>query len=1159
MRSLEQLETRLKQLQRRVVAFASFKGISVIALTALLLTVALVSIGNRLRFASGIVVPFRILLFAGIAAATTFALVLPLLRTNRRRLARLAESKVPELDGRLLTVTERPDSTNPFTELIAADTLQQLRSPNVAKLAPASFLYASLFAACVACAILVWMIAAGPGYWGYGSLLLWTGTAHAAKRPLYDIAVQPGDRIVRRESAQLIAAQLVGFTDRNVTLYAKYRASLKWDALPMSLRSGSDSYQLLFSGLGDSLDYYVRAGGIESKHYTIAVKDLPVVKRLRVEIEYPSGLGLSNAVQDPGGDIRAVEDSEARVSVLTDKPLANGSLVLEDGFKIPLSGGQGPWMTASLPIKKDGSYHVAELDGAETVRISDDYFIEAKKDEPPSVRIVRPGADPQVSPIEEVPVAVEASDDFGIRNVQFHYSVNGGPEQVKTLVQGKNTKDASAKTTLYLEDFKLQPGDLVSFYASAQDASHTSRTDMMFAQAEPFDFKFRQSQQAGGGGMDGGAGEQRQISERQKEIIAATWNEIKTGKQDSAVAVENARFLSGLENKLGDQAKALAARMGSRDLTTVSPEFDQFSKEMTQASAQMSSAVDQLKPGKWNDALPPEQKALQSLLRAESIFREIQVAYGQRGGGGGSSGGQQRELARLYDLELDNSKNQYETGQSANQPGADQQKKLDEALERLKELAQRQQGLAQQQRTPDQQFQQRWEEEQLRREAEQLRQQMEQMAQNSQLSQQSQSGQRSGQQSQSGQQSGQQSQSSQSGRRSQSAMASNGGAQVQAIRQALDSLQRAENEMRDAVSRGDRSAQTRAAEQLAQAQDAVSKMLHQQTGAGISDLAEEARQLAERQKQVAEQVKSLYGAAGINTAGDPSQPGGASAMPEMDGPDYAGGWWRNRMRASEGHPPTANEKRLADSTDQLASQMQQLQQQLQKQAQSMADAQPGPTRQLRKALSEAEQKDLALRMQKNAQWLRDGYGSSAWPMEDSITAGVQQLSKQLDEVQGALNKGSQGPPTPDGTLQQALSDVRLLRQQLQQSQAGSRPLAGNPGSADADGRPTISESGSGTEDALNQLYSLRSEFGRSDRQFDNTLDNAIGSLRRIRSQAGRLDAVMSQDAVTNLARLELELTRRLNASQSGAHTGTPENTPEQYRDALAKYYRQLSN
>jgi hypothetical protein len=918
------------------------------------------------------------------------------------------------------------------------------------------------------------------------------------------------------------------FSVPTVILHAKYGGALKWEEIPMQSQPSGNGFQLLFAGLSDSLEYWVQAGDAQSKHFTIAVKDLPAVKRVRVALHYPGGIGLRDIVEDPGGDIRAVAGSKADISILTDKPLEHGVLVLENGSKLELSNAGDNWLKATLPIDKDGSYHVAALDNGEAVRITDDYFIEAKRDEPPSVRILRPGRDRHVSPIEEVPITVEAADDFGVQDLELHYSVNGGPEQTRSLLNGKNAKEAEGKTTLYFEDFKVVPGDLVSFYATARDATHTSRSDIVMAQAEAFDYKFRQSQQAGGGAGGSGADQGNNISERQKEIIAATWNQMKEPTKDRAALAENARFLSDLQGKLGDQAKALAERMSNRELAGTSPEFEQFSKSMLQASGDMTKAVEQLKPGKWNDALAPEQKALQSLLRAESIFRDIQVAFGQRDGGGMGAGGQERDLARLFDLELDTSKNQYETGQSAAPSAGEQQKQVDEALQRLKDLAKRQQELAEQPRSQQQQFQQRWEEEQLRREAEQLREQMQQLAQNAQA----QAGQQSREQS--GQQSGQR----------------NSGA----TQRATDALRRAEEAMRQAVDSQRGNARQRAADQLAEAQNALKDMLHQQAGNTVSDLADKARQLARTQKDLADRVKDLYGAKGINTAQkeEPANGKGEAnpVMPEMNGPDFAGNWYRRRFMPETGHPPTDREKALAEENEKLAQRMRQLQQQIQQQAQSMASEQPDGSRKLRKALSDAEQEELAVRMQKNSDWLRQGYGLQTWPMEDSITAGTEQLSRQLEAAQEALNNAQPGEDSSaSDKLTQALAQVRSLREQLERQNGSDAKRA--------DGRPTIG-GGAGERDTLEQLSALRSQLGRGDRQLNGSFADAIGHLRQVNAQSGLLDARIGEDAVASLERLELELIRRAGLQQAGARTGAPEPAPEKYRDALAQYFRTLS-
>ncbi|SPE39695.1 hypothetical protein SBA3_3380013 [Candidatus Sulfopaludibacter sp. SbA3] len=47
------------------------------------------------------------------------------------------------------------------------------------------------------------MIAAGPGFLGYGASLLWTGP-HASKPALYDLRVAPGDAVIRRHADQLV-------------------------------------------------------------------------------------------------------------------------------------------------------------------------------------------------------------------------------------------------------------------------------------------------------------------------------------------------------------------------------------------------------------------------------------------------------------------------------------------------------------------------------------------------------------------------------------------------------------------------------------------------------------------------------------------------------------------------------------------------------------------------------------------------------------------------------------------------------------------------------------------------------------------------------------------------------------------------------------------
>src|SRR6202035_1003464 len=207
--------------------------------------------------------------------------------------------------------------------------------------------------------------------------------------------------------------------------------------------------------------------------------------------------------------------------------LTDGLLVLDGGTQVHLSGGSGNHYQGAVPIEQDGAYHVAALDQGQAVRLSEDYFIEARKTNPPEVSIARPGGDYRASAIEEVTVAVKARDEFGLKDLKLHYSVNGGPENTVRLLKQSGDKQSSGSSVLALEDFKLVPGDLVSVYASANDARSETRTDMMFIQVDPFEREFSQSQQSGGGGGGGGgqSNDPTEISRREKEMIAATFKQ----------------------------------------------------------------------------------------------------------------------------------------------------------------------------------------------------------------------------------------------------------------------------------------------------------------------------------------------------------------------------------------------------------------------------------------------------------------------------------------------------------------------------------------------------------------------------------------------------------------------------------------------------------
>ena len=202
MKPLDRLSEYLGAVEKRLRLLALTRGIAVAAGLALALTVVAVLVINQFAFSNPSVIGARVFLFLGLAFAIAAALVIPVIRLNRRHAARKAEASHPAFEERLLTFTERQEQTpgDPFLELLALDTLDVAQQAAPKSVAKDSWIYGFSGAAVLSVAVLVWLGTTG-GYMGYGTSLLWAGLPKGvASKPFYTVQVTPGNRTVRKRS-----------------------------------------------------------------------------------------------------------------------------------------------------------------------------------------------------------------------------------------------------------------------------------------------------------------------------------------------------------------------------------------------------------------------------------------------------------------------------------------------------------------------------------------------------------------------------------------------------------------------------------------------------------------------------------------------------------------------------------------------------------------------------------------------------------------------------------------------------------------------------------------------------------------------------------------------------------------------------------------------
>ncbi|OLD27850.1 MAG: hypothetical protein AUJ04_02965 [Acidobacteria bacterium 13_1_40CM_3_55_6] len=1112
------------------------------------------------------------LLFLRLGALITFlttlclALVRPLWkRITDTRLARLIEEHHPVAEDRLVTAIEcssperDPNISKAILQRLEADANQLAGRLSLGKVIRRSRLLLYGGATVASLIILAGVLRWGPREISEGVAQLVMPKTLAASTSAMSIRVKPGSARVPRSSDQDVLATLVNFDAQIVSIYWRPVGSKDdWKGQAMEPAKAKTDYRYSIFNIQDSIEYFVESDGVRSDTYKLAVVDLPYVKQLDVTLNFPSFSHLPSKTTEDGGDIAALKGTVATITARLSGKVRAARIVLADGKKIEMRANGQDWV-GDLTVSGETSYYIelVSVDG-ETYRGSNEYDVSVLEDLPPTVSFERPGRDRKATNLEEVFTQARAEDDYGVVGMDLYFSVNGGDEKKVNLQEltRESARTLTATHTFFLEEFNLKPGDFISYYAKARDANSETTSDIYFIEVKPFEMEYRQSQQQGGGGGGGQQGDQDQnaLSRRQKDLIAATHKLIReSDKYTPQERKDGYEAVAAGQEKLRTDTLEFLDRMGRRlpDELAGQKEMAEMASDLKQAAEEMKGAPPPLRNESGRDALPPEQRALQKLLAADAIFRQVQVAFGNQnanGGGGQSSQRQQQELAGLFELELDKMKNQYETVQRQQRQQAQQQKS--EAARRLEELARRQEQALEEQRRRLQ-----------------------------------------GPRNQSGSSGGNQRQQQElidetrrAARELERLSRERRDAQMQELsrqlNQTADQMQKAQ-----ASSRGNSSesiAQNeRALDRLREAQTRLQQMNGQsggQSGASgrqkqISDLRQRAAQAASRQREIAKDVENL------------ARRGGQDA---------------NSQRARE---------QLAERKDALADAVSGLQQDIEQSARAMGGGQQRTARQLNDAAEGMARDRIAERIREGKQALNGNNLEGARANERAVERSLNNLSERLQSAeQGAGQSGNNAEEALDRTRQLA-DNVDSLRRRLdenaarrngnsqgqqrgqqqgqqqgqqgqsgqqqggQRGQQGQQGNSGN-GSNSGDGRQGGSyDRGGGyggwddrqlnseLRQRLNDAQKLRQQLGGTSGPY---LDRAIDQLRRLTEVGTGHDiqtaAQLKDSVIDPLRQLELQLSRQAQnqAGRTNLRLHDEGAAPERYRKAVEEYYRRLS-
>ena len=337
--------------------------------------------------------------------------------------------------------------------------------------------------------------------------------------------IQPGSIQTERGADVNVTAEIGGHLGAPVLLYYRVGdeeeigSTAEWQSLSMQ-RTSTDAdrglqvseisipYSMTLENVARPLQYYISVEGVTSEQYQITISNEPIVTQFQYRLNYPVYTQLqSQTLPTNVGDLQVLFGTEVVFTGESNKPLQKAYIAfdasddvllevkeaeLQDPItQLPVGGNSDSRQKAlSTPQIIHGSFvarqsenyriHITDVDGF-TNRNPVNRTITVFEDAVPDVNIVAPARDTVLDDAMLVELRVEATDDYGIQELQLVYRVESeGVEEVNVPLKRWGVEDALSHRSVFVaytwdvDRIGMFPGETLAYYVQALDIDDVS-------------------------------------------------------------------------------------------------------------------------------------------------------------------------------------------------------------------------------------------------------------------------------------------------------------------------------------------------------------------------------------------------------------------------------------------------------------------------------------------------------------------------------------------------------------------------------------------------------------------------------------------------------------------------------------------------------------
>jgi hypothetical protein len=393
--------------------------------------------------------------------------------------------------------------------------------------------------------------------------------------------------------------------------------------------------------------------------YTVKIIDAPELENLQLRIIPPAYTRLPE--QEPernSGDIVAYAGSKIEIRAESEKLLSSAAMVFSDSNRQALIVRENR-LRGEYNVSKSTGYHfkLIDTDGIEN-RKPIEYQVTMLEDLPPVVEIVEPGQDVEMYSDGALNLLVEAGDDFGFSELNLHYQILSGLEEVRdtTWYQQQIKLPGGSQKLIRINhvwDFSRLPvgfDDVIKYYVAVADndrvhgpkSTRSSTYYVRFPSAEKMFEEFDQHQAENMDDMKDAVDESEKLKRELEEISREMKREKELNwerKEQLESMLEKQKQVQQKMNDIREEIEQAVQKLAEKQM--LSPEIlekyqqlqqlfqDIMTPELQQALDELQKSLENMNKNQVQNAVEKfkinQERLRENLERTYDLFKKIQL------------------------------------------------------------------------------------------------------------------------------------------------------------------------------------------------------------------------------------------------------------------------------------------------------------------------------------------------------------------------------------------------------------------------------------------------------------------------------------------------------------------------------------------------------